>query len=115
MSGSPNTTNMLPLPVFFSSSAMCRSGFMRAFRIGSGPRLRSSEAWASKLKAQAISTSKRASDASRAAATRSARGDGAELRADQDRRRGARARLASMIAALGADYSPGQGSSDGEL
>ena len=47
MSGSPKTTNRLPLPVFLRSSAMCRSGFMRAFRIGSGPSLVSSQAWAS--------------------------------------------------------------------
>ena len=39
MSGSPKTTNRLPLPVFFSSPAMCRSGFILAFRIGSGAEL----------------------------------------------------------------------------
>ena len=39
MSGSPKTTNMLPLPVFFSSSDMCRSGFIRAFRIVKRPSL----------------------------------------------------------------------------
>ena len=32
MSGSPKMTNRLPLPVFFSSSAMWRSAFMRAFK-----------------------------------------------------------------------------------
>ena len=52
---------------------MCRSGFIFAFRIGSGPSLETSEAWASKAKAQAIRASKRASIASRAAATRSTR------------------------------------------
>ena len=72
-SGSPKTTNMLPRPVFFSSADMCMSGLMRAFRILRLPRLPSSEEWASKLKAQAISTSKRASTASRAAATMSCR------------------------------------------
>ncbi len=46
---------------------------MRAFRIGMRPSRVNSEEWASKLKAQAISTSKPASAASRAAATRSGR------------------------------------------
>ena len=32
MSGSPKMTNKLPLPVFFKSSAMCKSAFMRAFK-----------------------------------------------------------------------------------
>jgi hypothetical protein len=36
MSGSPNRTNRLPRPVLRSSPAICRSGFMRAFRMGSG-------------------------------------------------------------------------------
>jgi hypothetical protein len=36
MSGSPKMTNRLPLPVFFRSSAMCRSAFMRALSTGCG-------------------------------------------------------------------------------
>jgi hypothetical protein len=47
-------------PVFFSSSDMCMSGLIRALRILRLPRVPSSDEWASKLKAQAISTSKRA-------------------------------------------------------
>ena len=71
MSGSPKMTNKLPLPVFFKLSAMCRSAFIRAFKMGTRPILCSSPAWASKLKAQAITTSKPASAASRAASTKS--------------------------------------------
>ena len=47
MSGSPKMTNRLPLPVFFSSLAMCRSAFMRAFSTGIRPRLSNSVVWAS--------------------------------------------------------------------
>ena len=47
MSGSPKTTNRLPLPVFFSSSAMWRSAFMRAFSTGMRPRRLNSDACAS--------------------------------------------------------------------
>jgi hypothetical protein len=43
MSGSPKMTNRFPLPVFFSSSDMCRSAFMRAFRTGILPNLLNSE------------------------------------------------------------------------
>ena len=34
ISGSPKITNRFPLPVFLSSSAMCRSAFMRALSTG---------------------------------------------------------------------------------
>ena len=61
------------------------SGLMRAFRMRQRPRLPSSDEWASKLKAQAISTIE-------ARIGRFARGgdeigaaDGAEFGADQDR------------------------------
>ena len=47
MSGSPKMTNRLPLPVFFRSSAMCRSAFMRALSTGMRPSLSNSEEWAS--------------------------------------------------------------------
>ena len=47
MSGSPKITNRLPLPVFFRSSAMCRSAFMRALSTGMRPSLLNSVAWAS--------------------------------------------------------------------
>ena len=59
MSGSPNTTNRLPLAVVFSASAICRSGFIRAFRTGMRPNRSNSAEWASKLKAQATTTSNR--------------------------------------------------------
>ncbi len=39
MSGSPKTTNRLPLPVFFNSPTMCRSAFMRALSTGMQPSL----------------------------------------------------------------------------
>ena len=39
MSGSPKMTKRLPLPVFFRSSAMCRSAFMRALSTGMRPSL----------------------------------------------------------------------------
>ena len=42
MSGSPNMTNRLPLPVFLSSSDMCKSAFMRAFSTGILPSLSNS-------------------------------------------------------------------------
>lgn len=58
----------------FRLPAMCRSAFMRALRMGMRPSLLKSAALASKLKAQAISTSKPTSAASRAAAARSAGG-----------------------------------------
>ena len=47
MSGSPKMTKRFPLPVFFKSSAMCRSAFMRALRMGTLPSLLNSVAWAS--------------------------------------------------------------------
>ena len=47
MSGSPKMTNRLPLPVFFRSSAMCRSAFMRAFSTGMRPSLLNSAECAS--------------------------------------------------------------------
>jgi hypothetical protein len=47
MSGSPKMTNRLPLPVFFRSSAMCRSAFMRALSTGMRPSLLNSAACAS--------------------------------------------------------------------
>jgi len=47
MSGSPKMTKRFPLPVFFRSSAMCRSAFMRAFSTGMRPSLLNSVAWAS--------------------------------------------------------------------
>ena len=108
MSGSPKTTKRLPLPVFFSSSAMCRSGFIRAFRIGSGPSLASSEAWASKLKAQAISTSKRASVGLARGGDEVGARDRAEFRADEDRGAalGRRLRMKRPSAPI---YSPGHG------
>lgn len=55
--------------MFFRSSAIGRSGFMRAWSTGIGPMRCTSAAWASKAKAQTIS----ASVASRAAATMAAR------------------------------------------
>ena len=73
-----------------------------------GRGLPSSEAWASKSKAQAISASKRASIASRAAATRSRGATRAEFRADEDRG-AALGLLAFHEAPLGPDESPGQG------
>ncbi len=101
MSGSPKTTNRLPEPVFFNSPAMCRSGFMRAFRIGMRPIRSNSAEWASKLKAQAITTSNRASAASRAASTRSAR---ATVPNSGPRKIAARrSRVAFEVAAFGAD------------
>ena len=47
MSGSPKMTNRLPLPVFFRSSAMCRSAFIRALSTGMRPSLLNSVEWAS--------------------------------------------------------------------
>jgi hypothetical protein len=41
MSGSPNTVNRLPAPVFFSSSPMTRSAFMRTSSTGTRPSCRS--------------------------------------------------------------------------
>ena len=37
MSGSPKMTKRFPLPVFLRSSAMCRSAFIRALRMGTRP------------------------------------------------------------------------------
>ena len=47
MSGSPKMTKRLPLPVFFKSSAMCRSAFMRALSTGMRPSLLNSDECAS--------------------------------------------------------------------
>ena len=47
MSGSPKMTKRLPLPVFFRSSAMWRSAFIRALRTGTRPRLSNSVVCAS--------------------------------------------------------------------
>ena len=47
MSGSPKMTKRLPLPVFFRSSAMWRSAFMRALSTGMRPSLSNSDEWAS--------------------------------------------------------------------
>src|SRR5579863_7048218 len=107
-SGSPNTTNMLPRPVFLSSSDMCMSGLIRAFRILRLPRLASSEEWASKLKAQAISTSNRIHRlAGRGDEVLAA--DRAVLRADQDGGAPFRTVLAFDEGAAGADEVAGPG------
>ena len=45
MSGSPKMTKRFPLPVFFRSSDMCRSAFIRAFSTGIRPSLLNSVAW----------------------------------------------------------------------
>ena len=46
MSGSPNTVNRLPAPVFFSSSPITRSAFIRTSSTGTRPGLRSAATFA---------------------------------------------------------------------
>ena len=46
MSGSPNTVNRLPAPVFLSSSPISRSAFIRTISTGSLPSRRSPSTWA---------------------------------------------------------------------
>ena len=102
---------MLPRPVFFSSSDMCMSGLMRAFRIFRVPRLPSSEEWASKLKAQAISTSKRVSTGFARRRDDVLRPDGAVFGTDQDRGAALGAVLAFDEGALAPmNLPPGQAS-----
>ena len=93
--------------MFFSSLGHVQVGVHPALRMGSGPSLVSSEAWASKLKAQAISTSKRASVASRAAATRSTRDS--VPNSGPMKMAARRSRLALEEAPFGADVFAGPG------
>jgi hypothetical protein len=74
MSGSPKITNRLPLPVFFKSSAMCRSAFMRALSTGHAAQLLELRGVGLVVEGTGDKhVSNPASPASRAAATKSAR------------------------------------------
>ena len=85
MSGSPKMTNRLPLPVFFRSSAMCRSAFMRALSTGMRPSLSNSDGVGVVVEGAGDQHVEAGVAGLAGGGDQIGAGDGAELRADEDR------------------------------